>query len=267
MMLLGVVAGGIAKTISAAIAAGDYAKAEALKKQALDQYGPEMLDAIKKHEGEKVADTALNTPDDARLKEMQLGALGDLRREVDYNGATPEEQAQFVRSQNDTARQMRGYTGAIEQRLAQQGQANSPVAGLMLQQAAQNSTQRAAEQGTQFAADAAGRKFQALQALLGGAGSVRGQNFQVGGAQDAINQFNLTHGYNVDRDLFGADMQLKNARSNIINGQAADANARGNSANQVGSDLASGFVGVGNAAANKEQQDRYLKWLEDNKRG
>lgn len=241
----GLAAGAIAQAIAGAMAAGDYARAAALKQQALEQYGPEILPKL---EFEAQRRTETDVPEDPALRGYQTGALADLQREIDYNGATPEEIAQFDRAQQDSGRQMRGYQGAIEQQMAQRGLGNSPLAGLLSQQAAQQATQRGAEQGTQFAADAAQRKISARQALLAGAGGVRNQDWTrahaIGSAQDAINQYNIGHRQDVEQAKFNAQMALNNARSGILTGQAQDATNQGRETQQVGRDIAGSFNAV-----------------------
>lgn len=133
--------------------------------------------------------------EDQALRDYQMQALDALGREVQYGGMTPEDEAAANRARQQAGAVDLGLRGAAEQQAAQRGMGGGMADYVGALQSAQAGTNRSSEMGLQSAADARQRYLQALNALSGQAGGMRGQEFGMASerarAQDAINRFNV----------------------------------------------------------------------------
>lgn len=126
----------------------------------------------------------------AEARGYQISALGNLQNVMNQNGMTPEDRARLMQIQQSNAIREQGQRNAIAQQAAQRGVGGSGLALQQLMGNQQMSAQSNALQGTDVAAMAQARQRQAALDLAGQSGGLRGQDLQVGQAQDYINQFN-----------------------------------------------------------------------------
>jgi hypothetical protein len=126
----------------------------------------------------------------AEARRYQIAALGNIQNVMNQGGMTPEDRARLMQIQQSNAVREQGQRNAITQQAAQRGVGGSGLALQQLMGNQQQSAQSNALQGTDVAAQAQARQRQAALDLAGQSGGMRGQDLQVGQAQDYINQFN-----------------------------------------------------------------------------
>lgn len=179
--------------IGMAMAQGDYAKADELRKQAraqLDKLNPDELAKVRAEVGDSAFSQVTEAPEGRQAQLMALQRLQAMS-----TGEDPETAAEYARAQAEAAANERGVRMAALQRLAQRGAgATSGLALAAQQDAAQASTQTANMRGLQTAADARRRALEAL-AQQGQMGTqLRQSDYQLqrdrAAAQDTLNRFN-----------------------------------------------------------------------------
>lgn len=212
--------------IGMAMAQGDYAKAEELRKQAREhiaKLNPDQLAKVRAEVGDSAFSSVVEAPEG---RQAQMAALQ--RLQAMSTGEDPESAAEYARAQSEAAANERGVRMAALQRLAQRGAgATSGLALAAQQDAAQASTQAANTRTLETAAAARRRALEALsmQGQLGG--QLRQSDYQLqrdrASAQDTINRFNAdarwrqaqgTYDAQANRAkyLYDADQALADAR-------------------------------------------------------
>lgn len=239
----GAAVGLIARLIGEAIAAGDLKRAEALKQQAIADYGPEILPQLEQVTAQEVGPTELgNVRVDPTGRNAQTGALERLAQFAD-NTFSPEDAAEQRRVLDATAGVAARQAAQGEQLAAARGLRRSGLSQALNMQAAQSGAQSAADATAQLAAQRRARQLQAIGMMGSMGGALRGADYGEASdratAQDAINRFNA------NMRAGAIDARNRNALSQYqanMQRLAARNNARG--------DLAD-FYG-GRAAANKQ---------------
>lgn len=215
--------GALAFAIGEAQAAGDYAKAEKLRQQALDivaRLNPDELKQVKVEVGPTAFDSATEAPEG---RQAQLLALQRLQAMA--AGNDPESEAEYAKAQAQAAQTERGLRMAALQRLAQRGAgATSGLALAAQQDAAQAATQQASTRDLQVAADARRRALEALQMQGQLGGQLRQGDYQRlrdrAAAQDAINQFNSNSRWRQAQGAWNAQADKAGALSRATNNMA-----------------------------------------------
>jgi hypothetical protein len=179
--------------IGIAMAQGDYARADALRRKAreeIEKMNPDELAKVKAEVGDSAFASVTEAPEGRQAQLMALQRLQGMA-----SGDDPESAAEYARAQAEAAANERGVRMAALQRLAQRGAgATSGLALAAQQDAAQASTQAANTRTLETAAAARRRALEALgmQGQLGG--QLRSGDYQLqrdrAQAQDAINRFN-----------------------------------------------------------------------------
>lgn len=126
----------------------------------------------------------------AAAKAYQMSALSNIQNVMNQGGMTTEDKARLQMIQQSNAIREQGQRNAIAQQAAQRGVGGSGLALQQLMANQQQSAQSNALQGTDVAAQAQARQRQAGLDLAAQSQGMRGQDIQVGAAQDLINQFN-----------------------------------------------------------------------------
>ena len=171
---------------------------------------------------------------DPALRQAQINALLKLQSIGDQGGMTATDQARLAQIQSEQAAALRGQTGAIQQNLATRGLSGGMSELVARNIAAQESANRAAQQGLDVKAQAEQRALQAIMnaGQLGGQIGAQefGQQSQIAQAKDIINKFNVSNLQDIQR----RNIEARNA--------AAAANA------QAQQQIASQNVGLRNQA-------------------
>lgn len=137
---------------------------------------------------ERVGGSQMDSPEAQAMRQQQLRALSRLQR-VSDEGYTDTDRAAMNDALSEVNQQERGNRLAIQQRLGGNNGA-SIAAQLANNQAA---AQRANQQGLQVAGAGRARALRALGDYGAMAGGMRGQEMQVGAANDAIARFNAAN--------------------------------------------------------------------------
>lgn len=152
-------------------------------------YTPQMEEAIQLGSS-KMNDIQI----DPRLKQAQLGALNKLQEISDNGGLTAVDKAQLSKITNENNTNLKGNVDAITQNMATRGMSGGMSEMVSKQLAAQQSANRASDQGLDVAAQAQQRALQALMQGSDLAGQMSTQSFnqqsQVAQSNDAISKFN-----------------------------------------------------------------------------
>jgi hypothetical protein len=117
--------------------------------------------------------------EDPRLRQMQMQELGGLQSLAE-TGFTPQMEADIMRSQTAMGTTARGAREAALQKFQSQGTGGSGVSMASQMLANQNALGSAAQSGADIAARKQANQMQALQAMGGRAGQVRGQEWGQG---------------------------------------------------------------------------------------
>jgi hypothetical protein len=234
--------------IGMAMAQGDYAKAEELRKQArthLEKLNPDELARVKAEVGDSAFASVTEAPEGRQAQLMALQRLQGMAA-----GDDPESAAEYARAQAEAAANERGVRMAALQRLAQRGAgATSGLALAAQQDAAQASTQAANTRTLETAAAARRRALEALgmQGQLGG--QLRQSDYQLqrdrASAQDAINRFNADSRWRQAQGVY--DARAGRAR-NLYDADTAAADARDAAGNRMVATMAAGGKTAGTAA-------------------
>lgn len=244
----------IASVVGALIGAGEDAKAQQVRQEALDAYGPELLPHLEKAEAQQIPGTAFGQlQEDGSLRSRQLQTLAGLEDVVANNGTTEADRAANQLAFNDAAGRTESNTRGIQNSMAQRGQAGGVADFALQQQAAQGATNQAANMARANTADARMRALQAMEAGGNLAGQVRGQDYRrlsdVASAQDELNQFNAgqrgaaqAHNLQIPQEQFDNEMLLNNARANASNGVAAGYERGGQAARDTAGGVGQGMI-------------------------
>lgn len=131
---------------------------------------------------------------DPAMKQAQLDALSQLQTQVDGGGLDAQSKARIAQTTSEINNAQRGQREAIlaEARARGQGGSGMELASQLMNN--QASSSRASQEALAIAAEAEKRKAEALQQLMAGQTSLRGQDFDEQAAKakakDVINQFN-----------------------------------------------------------------------------
>jgi hypothetical protein len=242
----------VGRLISEAIAAGDYARAEKLRMDAVAEYGEDILPELEKVEAETLGRSELgNIKADPAARNAQMDALARLG-EFSAPGMSAEDVGDLRMAQDAAGGVAARAAGQGEQLAAARGLQRSGLSQALAQQGAQAGAQTAADAATQLASARRQRQLQALGQMGQLGGSIRaedyGQASDAARAQDAINQFNANMNYgarnqrNANRQLgFTNQMTLKNNRNVARTGLGDFYTARGTRNAETGKDITEGL--------------------------
>ncbi len=243
-----------ASVIGALIGSGEDAKAQQVRQDALDAYGPELLPHLEKAEAQELEGTAFSQlQEDGSLRSRQLQTLAGLENVVKNEGMTEADRAANQLAFNDASGRTESVTRGIENSMAQRGQTGGPADYALKLQAAQGSTNQAANMARANTGDARMRALRALESGGNLAGEVRGQDYRrlsdLAEAQDHSNQFNAgqrgaAQAYNlgIPQQEFDNEMLMNNARANASNGVAAGYERSGAAARETAAGVGQGFI-------------------------
>lgn len=234
LLAAGAISGGLgllSKLFGDAKAAGDEARAQAIREQISKQYGEISLPELERLSAEQLGPSSFESyGEDMGPLQSQMAALRALEQEGREGGsAASKAQRELARAdaeQMATAQQM-----SARQRMAQRGLSSSALAQALDEQAGQAGANRGYMGGLQGAADANRQRMAALEAAGGLAGGIRGQNYRQASdrmsAIDSVNKFNAgmrsdANRYNagLGQKSFDNRMGLMGAKSNALLGQA-----------------------------------------------
>jgi len=270
---IGLSAGGaavalISRLIGEAIAAGDYKRAEALKQQAVAEYGDSILPQLEQATAQEVGSTELgNITTDGVGRGAQVSALERLASFAD-GGFSPEDAMEQRRAMDAAGGVAARQAAAGEQMASSRGLLRSGLSQALGQQAAQAGAQTASDTAAQLAAQRRQRQLQAIGMLGSQGGALRGADYgeqaDRATAQDAINRFNANMRQSAldqrNRNAmaqYDANMRLKGARNNARGDLANYYTGRGEQNRQTAQDIGAGVSGEMRAGAN------YLKKKDD----
>lgn len=267
IMAVAALAAAAASGISAAIAAGDEAKARKMREDFAAKYGEQHLPRLDRLVAEQLPPEAAQkysavTQSGKAMLAAQLG----LQEIADQQGETPEDAAAYNRARLEAAGQEASGRGAVSRSLNARGLGGSGIEAALMASNAQAATNRLASSGLEQAAEARARRMAALQALgsLGGQG--RSLELQAMGAADSINQFNArqrtdTNKYNANlkQQEFDNRMSLLAGQGNAMNGVANSYERGAQNTRNTGAAMGNAFLSAGGGAANyfgkKKQED------------
>lgn len=229
--------------IGRAIAEGDYQRAEALQKQALEQYGsvdPNVLMGVDVQAGGTELDKYVEDPEAKEAQMMALRRMGEMT-----TGDDPESTAAYAQSRMESGAHERGIREAAMRRLAERGVGGNSGLALAAQlNAAQSSITQKNMGDLQTASDSRRRALAALGQYGNMAGNIRGQNYNQAAdraaAQDAINKFNAGQRFNQAKSTFGNQMDVADAKADQYGALANRYDAYGDRTQQT-------YAGVGDA--------------------
>lgn len=231
-MLIAQGAGGLLGKIAAS---GDFAKAEALIKQATDAYGNINLPALQNLGPTELA----NIKTDPRYAQAQ-GASLDALDEMSVDGFTTADEAALNRIQNQVNQQTKGRRGAIMASMAQRGMGGSGAELASLLDNEQDAANRAQEGGLDVAGKAQSRIYDAIMGRGQLATQYRGQEWgeksAAARAQDHINEYNN----NLPQQNFDNEIKLAGGKAGAATAGAGFYNNRGAGTQQT-------IAGVGQA--------------------
>ena len=239
-----------ASLIGAAIAAGDEAKARAIREDLAARIGAVKLPVLDKLVAQKLGPEELQKYQRiTKPMQAQSDVLGKWMEEVNAKGETADDRAAVLRMQQQANGIASGASAAVQRGMNARGMSGSGMDFALQQQGAQSAVNQANATGIEAAAAARGRYMEALRAAGGMSTQMRGQELETMGAQDAINMFNARAQSDADRynaslaqQDFDNEMAKENAVSNAKNGVAS-------SYERSADNTRSTAAGVGNAAA------------------
>jgi hypothetical protein len=259
-MLIMSAVGALVGAIGGAIAEGDFEKARALRQQALDEYGEDILPVLDRVVAQEVGESAFaQLTEDPSIRGAQTDVMDELRNVYESEGMTDADRAALQVAQNEVAQRAASDRASLQQRLARTGQTGNAAleaaAGATISGDAVGAT---ADMTLRAQMAARQRALQALTARGGLAGDVRGADLAFGSArasgQDRINLFNASQRADAANQnnanalsVFNAEIALKNAR-NTARGQLADEiNRKGQRTAQSAAGLGKSFTSAGSA--------------------
>ena len=263
----------IARLIGEALAAGDNAKAERLKQQAIADYGEEILPQLEQATAQEVGATELGSISvDPSGRNAQVSALEKLAA-FGEGGFTPEDAAEQRRVMDAAAGVASRQAAQGEQLAAARGLQRSGLSQALGQQAAQAGAQTAADSASQLAAQRRARQLQALGMMGSQGGALRGADYgeqaDRATAQDAINRFNANMRASAldarnrnAMNAYNANMQRLDSRNRARGTLADQYSQQANQTRQTASDIGTGIQGgmQGGADYMSEAELRKLKY-------
>lgn len=231
-MVIAAAVSAAAPLLGKALAAGDRAEAERIRKQVLDSYGPEALSKLEVDAQETGPSEWENYKPDEQAMAAQRRALKGIEDDASTVGMTAAERAELADAMGQTAQQEQGQRGAIMANAQARG-----VGGSGFELAAQLSNQQGAAMrnsraGSDAASMAARRRALAQMQLAEVGGKMRGQGLDEfasrAGAMDSIARFNAGQRSGAQRYNSGMSRYLMDTRADLMGGQAgaSDAYAR-----------------------------------------
>lgn len=264
IQIIAAVIAAAAALIGAAVAAGDNAKAQAIREDIARKYGDVRLPVLDRLVAQKLPpDAAERYSKMTQAMQTQSDVLGKFNEVINEKGETADDRAAYLRMRNEAGGIANSTNSAVQRNMASRGMAGSGVAFALQQQGAQSAVNRANASGIQAAADARGRYMQALNQAGTLSGQMRGQELDAMKAQDAINEFNARQQAEADRynaginqQNFDNDMELREAEANARNGVAGGYDRQADRTRSTA-------AGVGNAASTmggyETEEEKYKK--------
>lgn len=218
--------------IGEALAAGDYAEAERLRRESAGMFDD--VRAPTDADLERLGPSAMEgVQADPMLRAKRLRALQSLSAVGEEGGMDVVSRAALEEAKQDAAQYEQGQRGALMQSAARRGLGNSNLAmgsALLGQQAGADRVGRA---GVQAAGDARLRQLRALAATDDVAGGINRDDLALAtdkaGAADAIARFNAQEANRWKQQGFRNQMDLQGARYDVKRNSAEDADKRGKS--------------------------------------
>lgn len=261
----------ISRLIGEAIASGDYKRAEALKQQAVAEYGDSILPQLEQVTAQEVGPTELGSLQvDPTGRNAQVSALERLASFAD-SSMTPEDAMEQRRAMDAAGGVAARQAAAGEQLASSRGLQRSGLSQALGMQAAQAGAQTASDTAAQLASQRRQRQLQALGMMGQQGGALRGADYGQASdratSQDAINRFNanmrasaLDQRNRNAQAQYAANMQLKGARNNARADLADQYTGQANRTRETAQDIGAGVQGAMQGGAD------YLERTDLNKR-
>jgi hypothetical protein len=226
-----------------ALSAGDREAADKLRRQIMEQYGPEALKELEVQAAQQ-ADSGLNGYQaDEEAVGMQRQALRRLQEDASTVGLTEAERAEMEDVKGEAAQYEQGQRGAILQNAQARGISGSGLQMAQQLAAQQGGAMRANRMGMDAAKMAAQRRALANMQMGQMAGQFRGQGFgEASGraqAQDAINRFNAANTNQANQFNSSLQMQGKNQQSAAMGDYASTLEQRAKEEEEMWANLGS----------------------------
>ena len=264
----------VTRGIGQAMSAGDRAKAEQLRAQAMAQYDIE-LPPLADLERELQTDTELRkVVADPGFDEAERNALGELKEYAFGNGMRQEDMAAIEKAKLEALNLESGIRGRNTQQAAARGMMGSGAYAANEEAAAQAAIDRAYKGNLDVAMKAGDRRFKALGMYGDFASRLKesdlSQKNRVAEAQDRINQFNTTSKTSLPLKYAQLQMDLARLKGGALRQGAEDSDTAAdrtlNTWGDVGEGLSRGAEAVGersDRAADRELYRERLKKLPD----
>lgn len=242
----------LTKALGDALSGNDRAKADELRQQIYNLYGPEALE--KAQQDAQVGQSAMGQVQaDPQAVAAQRLALQRLQEDSSTIGLTAPERAEMGAAMDDAAQYERGQREAILQNAQARGMGGSGLELASLLQGQQGGAMRAHAAGRDAAAMAARRRALANMQLGQFGSQLRGQGFgedaDKARAYDAIAQFNANN-------RRGVGSEFRAGQASALDAQAASAEGHARDTSQT-------WAGVGAAgvqAVGSMYDPRKQKW-------
>jgi len=254
-----------AGVIGSLIDAGERDKAQALRQQVLDSFGPELVPHLERAEADVVEGGSAfgQLREDDGMRSKQLETIARLENVVDTEGRTQADVAANQLAQDSAAGARMSDFASIQQSMAARGLAGSPIDFALKGQASQGAAAIAGQMGRQNAGDARMRALRAMEGVGSLAGNVREDDYRklsdAARAQDSMNQFNegqrwaaQSHNLNLAQQNFDNQMMVNSARGNVANGISAGYERGGAAARQTAGGVGQGLITWG---TQKDKED------------
>lgn len=255
-----------ASLIGSLIGAGEDAKAQQVREQVLQNFGPDILPHLDRAVANTVQGTAFTgLREDDSLRSKQLEAIARLENVVDSEGRTQADIAANQLAQDSAAAGRMSDYASLQQSMAARGLAGSPVDFALKGAAAQGAANVAGRMGRQNAVDARGRALQAMEGIGTLAGNVRNADYRrlsdVASAQDRLNTMNngiereaQFHNLELAQKEFDNRMAQLTAQGNVANGVAAGYERGANAARQTAGGVGQGLITWGTQKEKEKNQ-------------
>jgi hypothetical protein len=262
VMLIMAVVGAIVGAIGGAIAEGDHEKARALRQEAVDEYGPDILPVLDRLTAQEVGESEFaKIVEDPALRGAQTDVMDELRNVYESEGMTDADRAALQVAQNEVSQRAASDRASLQQRLARTGQTGNAAleaaAGATISGDAVGAT---ADMTLRAQMAARQRALQALTARGGLAGDVRGADLAFGSArasgQDRINLFNASQRADAANqnnanalNMFGAELGIRDARNRARGALADEFTRKGQRTSQSAAGFGKSLTSAGSAYA------------------
>ena len=238
----------VAAIIGAAIAAGENAKAMAIRLEAAAKYGDIKLPVI-----DRIVAQNLN-PDDAsrylkatQSTQAQGDVLGKMMEIVNEQGETSDDRASYLRMRNEAGGIASGAQSAVQRQMENRGMGDSGMSFALQQQGAQSAANRANAMGIESASAARSRYVDALGMSGQMAGQMRGQEMSAMKSMDEVNMFNARQQSDADYRNQSIPQQDFDNRMALASQQAAAMNGVAGGYERQAQGTQNTASGVGNA--------------------